>query len=135
MNTAVAAQEELTKRPRRRPIDRCSKLSDRIRREETKKIRRILFIVCTFMGVWPQELKDTRKGHVIPAKQMYYYLCRKLTMASERMIGELIDRTHGAVSVGSYAFEDIISLPHERELKIQMEIVERKFKQSYEIII
>ena len=84
---------------------------------------RIMEIVCQYYKIDPAVMrsKSRKRIHALP-RNIYTYLCRKLTKATLEDIGKTINRNHSTVLYGD---EEITGkLKHDADLRIKIDFLE-----------
>jgi len=66
--------------------------------------------ICISEDADPETVKKSRKYEYVIIKQMYCYIARKMTMASFKEIGEVIDKDHATVLYSCNKIEDHLGI-------------------------
>jgi len=70
--------------------------------QEKQILNTVLYMVCTYYGVEPDDVKGKdRTRHLVIARQIYCYLARTYTRSTLKQIGSIINRDHATVIYGN----------------------------------
>lgn len=74
---------------------------------QPEQVQFIAAMVVRFYRFSQEQLKSRdRHEHIAWARQVYYWLCRKLTSATLEQVGDFVNRDHGTVCSGLEKVED-----------------------------
>ena len=80
---------------------------------------KLIVKVCEFYDISLEDLKgDSRKGHLVEARQIIFYIFRKHFKYSFSEIGEMFNRTHATVLSGVNKISDYIE--YDKDLKYRV---------------
>jgi chromosomal replication initiation ATPase DnaA len=100
--------------------------------EEEKKVykllKTLLFIICIHTNIWPGELRSNRKDHCVNAKKIYSLIAKRMTKATESMIGAIIHRDHSTAHYLAMKAEEHLEIYGEGEFKNAYEFFTNEFK-------
>ena len=76
--------------------------------DEKQTLNTILYMVCTYYGIEPDDVKGkNRSRNLVIARQMYSNLARVYTRSTWKLIGSIINRDHSTII---YSYGQVKSL-------------------------